>query len=80
MPKPRIFLSYARASKASVEKIDALKPRLTEKGFESLQDVEIELGTNWEPRLREWLAGCHGAVVFVSAEALTSAARIEKTR
>ena len=72
MPKPRIFISYARGSVASFEQIAALRPALTNAGFDTLQDVEIELGEDWESKLERWLADCHGAVVFVSPEALSS--------
>jgi tetratricopeptide (TPR) repeat protein len=72
MPRPRIFISYARSSAASVESIVALRPALEDAGFGTLQDVEIELGADWEPTLKRWLGDCHGAVVFLSPEALTS--------
>lgn len=72
MPKPRIFISYARSSARSVDQIPALKRALADAGFDTLQDVDIALGEDWEPKLEGWLADCHGAVVFVSAEALAS--------
>jgi tetratricopeptide (TPR) repeat protein len=72
MPKPGVFISYARSSVVSVERIAALKPALENAGFAVLHDVGITPGDDWENTLEKWLSTCHGAVVFVSPEALSS--------
>lgn len=72
MPRPELFLSYARASDPSFAFLERLEPALREMGAFPRRDVDITFGEQWEPTLLRWLRTCHGAVVLVTPEALQS--------
>ena len=72
MPKPRVFLSYARRSDATAHLLTELEPMLTQAGARVLRDVRIELGTDWEAEIGSWIAHSHVALVLVSREAFLS--------
>jgi hypothetical protein len=48
MPRPKIFISYARGSSASITELMTLEPALEQAGFEPFRDVNIILGDEWE--------------------------------
>lgn len=73
MSQPRIFISYARASDPCRARITELEAALEGAHFQILRDERMKGGTPWREQLDRWMWTCHGAVVFLSPEALESA-------
>jgi hypothetical protein len=74
MPKTRIFLSHSSHTAENDAIVDGLDEGLRGQGFHVFLDHsgEIQAGDEWDLRINQWMAECHGAVILFSKDALKS--------
>ncbi|MFV2055994.1 MAG: toll/interleukin-1 receptor domain-containing protein [Thiohalomonadales bacterium] len=76
----KLFISHSSKTELNQVKLKKVCDDLSDAGFDVLTDQLIQAGDEWRPRLFEWMAECHAAIILMSVDAFDSSwVQVEST-